>query len=53
MRGTYSAALRVTMRNTAAAHGYTLSTAATLGVLSETAGSSVATTATAALIAAA
>jgi len=39
MRGTYSAALRVTMRNTAAAYGYTLSTAATLGVLSETAGS--------------
>jgi hypothetical protein len=38
MRGTYSAALRVTMRNTAAAYGYTLSTAATISVLTEMAG---------------
>jgi hypothetical protein len=38
MRGTYSAALRITMRNTAAAYGYTLSTAATIGVLTEMAG---------------
>lgn len=38
MRGTYGAALRVTLRNTAAAYGYTLSTAATLGVLTEMAG---------------
>ena len=38
MRGTYSAALRVTMRNTAAAYGYTLSTATTLSLLTETAG---------------
>ena len=37
-RGTYGAALRVTMRNTAAAYGYTLSTAATIGVLGETTG---------------
>lgn len=38
LRGSYGAALRVTMRNTAAAYGYTLSTAATIGVLGETAG---------------
>ena len=38
MRGTYGAALRVTMRNTAAAYGYTLSTAATLSLLTERAG---------------
>jgi hypothetical protein len=38
MRGTYGAALRVTLRNTAAAYGYTLSTAATIGVLTEVAG---------------
>jgi hypothetical protein len=38
MRGTYGAALRVTMRSTAAAYGYTLSTAATMGVLTEMAG---------------
>src|SRR5215467_5408846 len=38
MRGTYGAALRVTMRNTAAAYGYTLSTAATISVLTEMAG---------------
>jgi predicted MFS family arabinose efflux permease len=38
LRGTYGAALRVTMRNTAAAYGYTLSTAATVAVLGETAG---------------
>ena len=38
VRGTYGAALRVTMRNTAAAYGYTLSTAATISVLGETAG---------------
>jgi len=38
LRGTYSAALRVTLRNTAAAYGYTLSTAATLTVLNEMAG---------------
>jgi hypothetical protein len=38
MRGTYGAALRVTMRNTAAAYGYTLSSAATIGVLTEMAG---------------
>jgi hypothetical protein len=38
MRGTYCAALRVTMRNTAAAYGYTLSTAATIGVLTEMSG---------------
>jgi hypothetical protein len=38
MRGAYGAALRVTMRNTAAAYGYTLSTSATLGLLTEMAG---------------
>jgi predicted MFS family arabinose efflux permease len=38
LRGSYGAALRVTMRNTAAAYGYTLSTAATIAVLGETAG---------------
>lgn len=38
MRGTYGAALQVTMRNTAAAYGYTLSTASTIGVLTEMAG---------------
>lgn len=38
MRRAYSAALRVTMRNTAAAYGYTLSTAATLSLLTEIAG---------------
>jgi hypothetical protein len=38
LRGSYGAALRVTMRNTAAAYGYTLSTAATVAVLGETAG---------------
>ncbi len=38
MRRTYSAALRVTMRNTAAAYGYTLSTAATLSLLTEMSG---------------
>jgi hypothetical protein len=38
MRGTYGAALQVTMRNTAAAYGYTLSTAATISVLTEMAG---------------
>jgi hypothetical protein len=38
VKGTYGAALRVTMRNTAAAYGYTLSTAATISVLGETAG---------------
>ncbi len=32
-RGTYGAALRVTLRNTAAAYGYTLSTAATISLL--------------------
>jgi hypothetical protein len=38
MKGTYGAALRVTMRNTAAAYGYTLSTGATLSLLTEMAG---------------
>lgn len=38
MRGSYGAALRVTMRNTAAAYGYTLSTGATIGVLTDMAG---------------
>ena len=38
MRGTYGAALRVTLRNTAAAYGYTLSTATTISVLTEMAG---------------
>ena len=38
MRGTYSAALQATMRNTAAAYGYTLSTTVTIGVLAEMAG---------------
>ena len=38
MRGTYRGALQATMRNTAAAYGYTLSTAATIGVLTETEG---------------
>jgi hypothetical protein len=38
MRHPYGAALRVTMRNTAAAYGYTLSTAATLNLLTEMAG---------------
>jgi hypothetical protein len=38
LRGSYGAALRVTMRNTAAAYGYTLSTGATIGVLGEMAG---------------
>jgi len=38
MRGTYGAALRVTMRNTAAAYGYTLSTSATLSLLTEMTG---------------
>lgn len=38
LRCTYGAALRVTMRNTAAAYGYTLSTAATISLLSEIAG---------------
>jgi hypothetical protein len=36
--GTYGAALRATMRTTAAAYGYTLSTAATIGVLTQLAG---------------
>jgi hypothetical protein len=35
MRHTYGAALRVTMRNTAAAYGYTLSTATTLSLLTQ------------------
>ena len=38
MRRTYGAALQVTMRNTAAAYGYTLSTAATLSLLTEMSG---------------
>jgi hypothetical protein len=38
MRGTYGAALRITMRNTAAAYGYTLSTSATLSLLTEMTG---------------
>ncbi|HEX3957675.1 MAG TPA: hypothetical protein VHZ03_13750 [Trebonia sp.] len=38
MRGTYEAALRITMRNTAAAYGYTLSTSATLSLLTEMTG---------------
>jgi hypothetical protein len=38
VRGTYCAALQVTLRNTAAAYGYTLSTAATISVLTEMAG---------------
>jgi hypothetical protein len=38
MKGTYGAALRVTLRNTAAAYGYTLSTAATISVLTEMTG---------------
>lgn len=38
MRGTYGAALRITMRNTAAAYGYTLSTATTLSLLTQVAG---------------
>src|SRR5258708_677506 len=38
LRGTYGAALRVTMRNTAAAYGYTLSTSATLSLLTEMTG---------------
>ncbi|MCW2933154.1 MAG: hypothetical protein JWM19_4116 [Actinomycetia bacterium] len=37
-RGTYETALRVTMRNTAAAYGYTLSTSATLSLLTEMTG---------------
>jgi hypothetical protein len=37
-RDTYGAALRVTLRNTAAAYGYTLSTSATIGVLTEMTG---------------
>jgi hypothetical protein len=40
MRGTYGAALQVTLRNTAAAYGYTLSTAATLSLLTEMSGKS-------------
>ena len=40
MRRTYGAALQVTMRNTAAAYGYTLSTAATLSLLTEMSGKS-------------
>ena len=36
--GTYGAALRATMRTTAAAYGYTLSTAASIGVLTQLAG---------------
>jgi hypothetical protein len=40
MRGTYGAALQVTLRNTAAAYGYTLSTAATLSLLMEMSGKS-------------
>jgi hypothetical protein len=40
MRSTYGAALQVTMRNTAAAYGYTLSTAATLSLLTEMSGKS-------------
>jgi Na+/phosphate symporter len=38
IRGTYSAALRITMRNTADAYGYALSTAATLSALTEATG---------------
>jgi hypothetical protein len=38
MRSTYGAALQVTMRNTAAAYGYTLSTGATLSLLTELSG---------------
>jgi hypothetical protein len=38
LRRTYGAALQVTLRNTAAAYGYTLSTAATLGLLTEMSG---------------
>ena len=37
MRRTYGAALQVTMRSTAGAYGYTLSTAATLSLLTQTA----------------
>ena len=40
MRRTYGAALQVTLRNTAAAYGYTLSTAATLSLLTEMSGKS-------------
>jgi hypothetical protein len=35
---TYSAALQITLRSTAAAYGYTLSTATTLGLLTEISG---------------
>jgi hypothetical protein len=38
MRRTYGAALQVTMRNTAAAYGYTLSMGATLSLLTEVSG---------------
>lgn len=38
MRSTYGAALQATMRNTAAAYGYTLSTAATVSLLREISG---------------
>jgi hypothetical protein len=38
MRSTYGAALQVTMRNTAAAYGYTLSMSATLSLLTELSG---------------
>jgi hypothetical protein len=38
MRSTYGAALQVTMRNTAAAYGYTLSAGATLSLLTELSG---------------
>ena len=38
LRGTYGTALRVTVRNTAAAYGYTLSTSATLSLLTEMTG---------------
>jgi hypothetical protein len=38
MRGTYGAALRITMRNTAAAYGFTLATSATLSLLTEVTG---------------
>jgi hypothetical protein len=37
-RGTYGAALRVTLRNTASAYGYTLATATTIHVLTDVGG---------------
>lgn len=38
VRGTYGAALRITLRNTASAYGYTLATATTIHVLTDVGG---------------